>query len=376
MYMHETQGGISEPPAPPYPVGMTEARKEAIGHIYDRVAGKEPPSHNITSRALWAYYTRVDPQTLNTWACQILCMIAEYHMACVTRGSTVTSPILPRELAECLPPLADYTPPEDQSGATNIQIRDHWARTLQVAILCHQLDMGLSEESLVRSQHHCGDLLAYFLGPRTAWELHFEDMVTQVLKENQRHIETRCAKAATSLGNCNRCRTDLRGEFNTTSEAMQVVTDRASGREQEHRLNSLQTSLTAIKQAIVKYENIHKDCRMQEEEACQEEVILLFWEEKGDTDTEMVEEGERGDGEPSGPQGAPETEDAPPLVPAGDTFSPEEDAFLMQQASQPVDPTAGSHSPRSKAGTVSGEMAELSLTSLSQPGPEEDETQQ
>ena len=79
--MHETQGGISEPPAPPYPVGMAEARKEAIGHIYDQVAGKEPPSHNITSRALRAYYTRVDPQNLSTWACQILCMIAEYHMA-------------------------------------------------------------------------------------------------------------------------------------------------------------------------------------------------------------------------------------------------------------------------------------------------------
>ena len=90
----------------------------------------------------------------------------------------------------------------------------------------------------------------------------------------------------------------------------------------------------------------------------------------------MVEEGERGDGEPSWPQGAPETEDALPLVPAGDAISPEEDAFLMQQASQPVDPAAGSHSPRSKAGTVSGEMTELSLTSPSQPGPEEDETQQ
>ena len=130
MYMRETQGEISEPPAPPYPVGTAEARKEAIGHIYDRVAGKEPPSHNIASRALRAYYTRVNLQTLSTWACQILCMIEEYHMACVTRGSAVTSSILPRELAEHLPPLADYAPPEDQSGATDIRVRNHWARTL------------------------------------------------------------------------------------------------------------------------------------------------------------------------------------------------------------------------------------------------------
>ena len=241
--------------------------------------------------------------------------------------------------------------------------------------------MALSEEpgsskSLVRSQHHCGDLLVYFLGPGTAWELHFEDVVTQVLKENQRHIKTRCAKVATSLGSCNRRRSDLRGEFDTTSEAMQMVTDRASGRELEHRLNSLQTSLTTIEWAILKYESILKDCRMQEEEAHQEEVILPEQEEEGDTDAKMVEEGERGDGEPSGPQGVPETEDTPSLVPADDAISPEEDALLMQQASQPVDLAAGSHNPRSKASTVSGEMADLSLTSLSQPGPEKDETQQ
>ena len=187
----------------------------------------------------------------------------------------------------------------------------------------------------------------------------------------------KCAKVATSLGSCNKCRTDLRMEFDATSEAMQMVTDRASGMELEHRLNSLQTSLTTIKRAITKYENILKDCRMQEEEAHQEEVISQEQEEEeGDTDTEMVEEGEHSDGEPSGPQGVAGTEDIPPLDPAGDAVSPEEDAFLMQQASQPVDPATGSHSPRSEAGTVSGEMAKLSLTSPSQPGPGEDKTQQ
>ena len=82
---------------------------------------------------------------------------------------------------------------------------------------------------------------------------------------------------------------------------------------------------------------------MQEEAACQEEVISQEQgEEEGDTDAEMVEEGECGDGEPSGPQGAASTEDIPPLDPAGDAVSPEEDAFLMQLASQPVDPATGS----------------------------------
>ena len=173
MYMRETQGRITEPPGPPYLIGTAEVRREAVRQIYDRVDGKELPSHNITSEALRAYYTRVDPQTLSTWACQILCMIAEYHMACMTRGSPVTSLIVPRGLEERLPPLVDYAPPENRSGTTDVRVRDHRARTLQVAVWCHRLEMVLSEEpassgSLVQSRHRLRRLLDYFLSPGTA----------------------------------------------------------------------------------------------------------------------------------------------------------------------------------------------------------------
>ena len=114
---------------------------------------------------------------------------------------------------------------------------------------------------------------------------------------------------------------------------------------------------------------------MQEEEACLEEEISHEQEEEEVTDAEMVDEEERSDPEPSGPHGEADTEGPLPLISTEGAVSPEEDALLMQPASQPEDPAAGSHSPRSETGTVSGEMAELSLTSPSQPGLEEDETQ-
>ena len=203
MVMCETQGRISEPPGPPYLIAMAEVRWEAVGQIYDQVAGKEPPSHNITSEALWAYYTRVDPQTLSTWACQIICMITEYHMACMTRGSPVTSLIVPRELEERLPPLADYAPSENQSGATDVRVRDHRARTLRVAVWCHWLDMVLSEEpassgSLVRSQHRLENLLAYFLSPGTTWGLQFKDVVTQVMSRRDAPMRPPLCRSATN----------------------------------------------------------------------------------------------------------------------------------------------------------------------------------
>ena len=168
--------------------------------------------------------------------------------------------------------------------------------------------MALSEEpassgSLVRSRHRLGRLLAYFLGPGTTWELQFKDVVTQVLKENLRHVDKRCTDAASSLRKCNKRWTQLRTEFDATSKAMQVVANAPSSREMEHRLSSLQTSLTVIERSIMRYENIIEDCRMQEEEAHQEEEISHKQEEEEVTNAEVVDEEERGDPGPSDPQG-------------------------------------------------------------------------
>ena len=217
--------------------------------------------------------------------------------------------------------------------------------------------------------------MAYFLGPGTAWELQFEDVVTQVLKENRRHIEKKCTDAASSLWKCNNRRTTLHNKFDVVSQTMDMVTDVPSSQEMEHRLSTLQTSLDVVERSIMRYENLIEDCQMQEEEAHLEEEISHEQEEEEVTDAEMVDEEECGDPEPSGPHGEADTEGPPPLASAEDAVTPKEDALLMQPASQPKDPAAGSHSPRSKTGMVSGEMAKLSLTSPSQPGPEEDETQ-
>ena len=159
-----------------------------------------------------------------------------------------------------------------------------------------------------------------------------------------------------------------------------MTTDPPSGQEMDARLTNLQTSLSAIERVITRYEDLIEDCRMQEEEVCQVEIPQEQLEEEI-SDTEMVDDEECGGPEPSDPH--EEAEDLPPPIkdagptpsaPGGDAVSPKEDAFLMQPASKPEGPAAGSHSPRSEAGMVSGEMAELSIASPSQPEPAEGET--
>ena len=369
---------MSEPQGPPYPIGTAQVRREAIGQIYNHVDGKDPPPCNIASEAIRAYYPRAEPWTVKTWACQVLCIISEYHMASMTRGFPVTSPILPGVIEDRLPPLTDYALPEDRSGMTDVRVQDHQARTLRVALWLHRLDMALSEEptalgSLVRARHSLGCLLAYFLAPGTAWGLQFEDMIDHVLRENRRHNERKRNESTSSLRKCCNRRTKLRDEFDAVSKTMEVITDGRSRREMEQRLNALQTSLTTVETSITKFENLIEECQMVEEEVCRIEEDEARREEEI-ADVKMVEEGERGDPESSGPRGEANTKGIPPLVSAEDTVSPEEDALLMQQVHQPEDSAAGSHSPRSETGTVLGEMAKLCLTSPSHPGPKEDET--
>ena len=168
---------------------------------------------------------------------------------------------------------------------------------------------------------------------------------------------------------------------------MEVVTDAQSCRELEQRLQALQTSLNAVERSITKFEDLIEDCRLVEEElyqveedkAHQEELHQMEEEEacqekEETTNIEMDDEEECSNPESSGPCMEADTEIPLPLVSTGDAVSTEEDALLMQQAHQPDNPAAGSHSPRSETSMVSGGMAELCLTSLSHPGPGEDET--
>ena len=382
LSVREAEGRISEPQEPPFPVASAQVRWESVGQIYGWVHG------NVLSRALRAYYSRVDLPTLHTWACQALCMIAEYHLACVTRGSPVTSPILPGELEECLPPIADYAPLEDHMSVTDVRVRDNWARTLHVAMWCHRLDMAVndrnSSNSLARSCHQMEDILAYFLGPGTAWRLIMEDVVTQVLRENRRQLDAKWNKAASSLHNCNQRQITLCQEIDVMMVARDLTPDSPADWEMDAQLNTLRTALGAIERSILTFEVLLEGCQMQEEEARQAETIP---EEPGEesTDTEMADDEGRGHPGPSDLREEANVEVTPPphedagptpQAPGGDVVMPEEDALLMQAASQPEGPVTGPHSPRSEAGMVSGEMAGLSIACPAQPEMVEDETPQ
>ena len=155
--------------------------------IHEHTKGLEPAQKNIASRAISASYPDFTPATVQGVASQVLCMIAEYHLACATRGSVTMSPILPEAVEHYLPPLEDYARPGG-TGITVVRVRDHKSCSLRVGVWLHRVDMSLSwereaSESLVHARHIRGALLGYLLAPMTS-NLRFEEIVTQVVQEN------------------------------------------------------------------------------------------------------------------------------------------------------------------------------------------------
>ena len=363
----------TDQPAPgrPFSLGSESDRKEVMGAIYEHVAGQEPPQRNIASWAISAYYPNFTPPAVKMVASQVLCMIAEYHLACASKGSMTTSPILPEAVQQYLSPLENYAHPGG-AGLTDVRVHDHKARSLCVGVWLHQMDMSLSwekeaSESLVQSKHSKGLLLSYLLAPGTG-NLCFEEVVNRVLQENWEEHERAKEKFRSSLNRSHCQWTRLSQELNDLSQGMEAVTDRKVQKEIEERMSVLQTTLKEVEASVTKSEDHLEESWIREEEACHGDQgqSNSSEEHKDDVMVQEPEEGGLTGPESTNPPGNQETEpsmevdedSALPLASGGGiTVSAEKEQILMDNST-----------------SVAGEMSRLQVSSPDSHKPEGGET--
>ena len=179
-------------PMLPFPLLDSEGRLASISQLYEH-AGEQPAAHhNMAGRGIMHLHPEMLLCKATCLGNQVTCMIAEYHLTCSARGPSSLSPILLAEAAALLPPIKNYIPGIAFEGCRDVRVMDR-ARTLQVAVWLHWLDMaipgdGMASETLKASRHHQGPLLASFLTPRTS-NLMFPEVVDCVLQENRRASE-------------------------------------------------------------------------------------------------------------------------------------------------------------------------------------------
>ena len=208
-----------------------------MGIIHEHAVDPEPSQKNIALRAISAYYL-----DFTGVVSQVLCVIAEYHLACATRGSTTMSPILPEAVEQHLPPLVGYACPGG-TGITDVRVCAHKSHSLRVAVWLHRVDMSLSwereaSESLVLLRHVRGPLLSYLLASRTG-NHPFEEVATQVLQENWEMHEKMKERFRSSLnGNC-RWWAKLLQELDELSQGIEATMDKKVHKETEMRMGVL-----------------------------------------------------------------------------------------------------------------------------------------
>ena len=145
---------------------------------------------------------------------QVLCMIAEYHLASHAQGSSSLSLVLLEAARELLPPVDKYVGGVGFRGTRDVRVVER-AKTLRIATWLHCLDMVVAEGDQIASQtleaalHRKGPLVDLLLAPMTG-NLTFAEVVDWVLDEN------RCREES-SLVELQGCHTQIWGGWMTSS---------------------------------------------------------------------------------------------------------------------------------------------------------------
>ena len=147
-------------PLLPFPLQDSEGRLASISQLYEHAAEQPVTHHNMAGRGIMHLHPEMLLQKARHLGNQVACMIAEYHLTSSAQGPSSLSPIIPQEAAALLPPLKNYVPSIAFEGTRDVKVVD-CAKTLQVAVWLHRLDMategeGMASETLEASRHQQG----------------------------------------------------------------------------------------------------------------------------------------------------------------------------------------------------------------------------
>ena len=181
-------------PRLPFPLLDEAGRLASVEKLYEYAGEQSSPRDDVAGRAIRHLHPEILPRDAQRLRNQVSCMIAEYHLTSSARVSKTMSPVLPEAAKLLLPAIKTYVSNISFEGTQDVRVLDR-ARTLQVAVWLHHLDMAvggdqLASETLDTSRHCVGRLLDSFLIP-TTHDLTFREVVSWCLYENRCDAEHR-----------------------------------------------------------------------------------------------------------------------------------------------------------------------------------------
>ena len=254
------------------PLGST--RSKDLLAVYAYLTPRQLPPDNIASPWVKAYYTKLLEGQHRTLSSHILAMIPDYHATCALSGPHVTSPITSLQIEERLPPLGDYTKavhqPSHHEGSTDVRVRDHYAKTLRVAVWLHRLDMALEPHrrslwTLQGSRHSLGALLGYLLSPGMG-NVKCHQVLARIMEENENYYKKKRGQLVSWLRMNAAKRTRYLEERDVVTNQLDSTSHLKERSDLEFRLSSLKTAILTLEHSIQRCEAQLALCRSHERE--------------------------------------------------------------------------------------------------------------
>ena len=177
----------------PFPLQDSEGRHEAVQQLYWHAGEHTPARHDVAAQGMASHHSDLESGMAKSLNNQVLCMILEYHLTCLSQGPSYVSLVLPEAAKNLLPSVEEYTAGSDFQGTWDLRVLQR-AKTLRVAVWLHHLDMAASGDwvasySLDATRHSRGPLLEFLLALQAS-SLTFEEVIHWVLAENRYKVES------------------------------------------------------------------------------------------------------------------------------------------------------------------------------------------
>ena len=171
----------------PFSLQDSKGRHKAVQQLYWHAGELTLVRHDVAAQGMARHHPDMESGVAKSLNNQVLCVKSEYHLTCLSQGSSYISPVLPEAAKDLLAPVEEYMADGGFQGTWDLRVLEK-AKTLWVAVWLHHLDMaasgdGMASHSLDAAQHSRGPLLEFLLAPQAS-SLTFEEVVHRVLAEN------------------------------------------------------------------------------------------------------------------------------------------------------------------------------------------------
>ena len=246
----------------PFPLQDSEGRHEMVQQLYQHAGECAPVCHDVDAQGMACHHPGMGSGKAKSLNNQVLCMISEYHLTCLSQGSSCISLVLPEAAKDLLPPIEEYLVGDSFQGTQDLRVLEK-AKTLRVAVWLHCPDMatagdGMASLSLDVTWHSRGPLLEFLLAPQTS-SLTFEEVIQWVLAENW-------YKTKSSLDDVQKLRTWLQEKLKDLSQAHKEEPTKSSQKKIKRDMKRRQKDLKGLKVTISQYESSLRRAWVQPEE--------------------------------------------------------------------------------------------------------------